>query len=111
MVAVYRSVAQGQDGNEGVERTLVAKFPTREEAEWYVSQKKDKNGWVDYEIRTNDYERGELDTLIRLSNVYNGKQYYFEQDNGMIYSRESDKLMTLEEAIREFEGVLDIDGC
>ena len=34
--------------------------------------------------------------------VYFGKQYYFEEDNGMIYSRLSHSYMTKDDALSEF---------
>lgn len=50
----------------------------------------------------NDYEQGEFEVLNLLSSVWYGKQYYFIQDNGFIYSKASGKYMKLEEAVEEF---------
>lgn len=50
----------------------------------------------------NSYRQGELDFLILASNSYYGKQMYFEQDDGTIYSRVSCKHMTLAQAVIEF---------
>ena len=57
-----------------------------------------------------DYKRGEYDVLDLLSSAWWGKQYYFVQDNGLIYSRDSDKYMTLDEAIGEFADRIGDDG-
>ena len=57
-----------------------------------------------------DYERGEYDVLALLSSAWHGKQYYFAQDNGLVYSRDSGKYMTLDEAITEFANEIGDDG-
>ena len=59
-----------------------------------------------------DYERGEFDTLNLLSSAWHGKQYYFVEDEerGIIYSRESCKNMSLDDAISEFADKLGWDG-
>ena len=43
------------------------------------------------------YEMFEL-----ISGVYFGKQYYFEQNNGTVYSRLSNSYMTKDDALNEF---------
>ena len=43
------------------------------------------------------YEMFEL-----ISGVYFGKQYYFEQNNDMVYSRLSHSYMTKDDALNEF---------
>ena len=43
------------------------------------------------------YEMFEL-----ISGVYFGKQYYFEQDGGIVYSRLSHSYMTKDDALNEF---------
>ena len=43
------------------------------------------------------YEMFEL-----ISGVYFGKQYYFEQSNGVVYSRLSHSYMTSDEDLEEF---------
>ena len=43
------------------------------------------------------YEMFEL-----ISGVYFGKQYYFEQSNGIVYSRLSHNYMTKDDALKEF---------
>ena len=52
-----------------------------------------------------EYERGKFEVLDLLSSAWHGKQYYFIENeaNGIIYSRDSCKYMTLDEAISEFE--------
>lgn len=57
-----------------------------------------------------DFNWTPYDVLVVLSGAYWGKQYYFEQDNGQIYSRDSGKYMTLDEAISEFANRIGDDG-
>ena len=45
-----------------------------------------------------------------ISSVYYGKQYYFREDNGLIYSRDSCRYLTLEDAIYEFAEKFGDDG-
>ena len=56
------------------------------------------------------YKNGEYDTLDLLAGAWHGKQYYFKQRNGMIYSRETCQYMTLDDAIAEFANKLGDDG-
>lgn len=49
-----------------------------------------------------EYDDGEYDMFEQISTAYHGKQYYFLQDNEMVYSRASGKYMTLREAVDEF---------
>lgn len=56
------------------------------------------------------YERGCFDVLDILSSAWHGKSYYFMQDNGTIYSRDSGKYMSLDEAISEFASRIGDDG-
>ena len=48
------------------------------------------------------YEQGEWDMFNLITSVYYGKQYYFLESDGRVYSRESHKYMTREEAFQEF---------
>lgn len=48
------------------------------------------------------YSNGEWDMFSLLTSAWYGKEYYFLQDDGNVYSRESDKCMTREEAYEEF---------
>ena len=57
-----------------------------------------------------EYERGEYELLLLLSSAWYGKQYYFAQSNGIIYSRDSGKYMSLDEAISEFAKKIGDDG-
>lgn len=50
------------------------------------------------------YEKGEWDMFETITSAYNGKQYYFRQDDGSVYSRESGKYLTKDEAYDEFLG-------
>ena len=53
-----------------------------------------------------DYDRGRWDVLYELSCAYLGKQYYFIQGGGVIYSRYSCRYMTLDDAVDEFQKLL-----
>ena len=59
-----------------------------------------------------EFERGEFEMLYFLSSVWYGKQYYFleSDERGIIYSRDSGKEMTLDEAISEFASRIGDDG-
>lgn len=48
------------------------------------------------------YDAGEWYMFARITGVYHGKQYYFLQEDGMVYSRHSCKYMSREEAYQEF---------
>ena len=50
----------------------------------------------------NDYERGRWDMFVEITNADFGKQYYFLQDNGTVYSRHSCRYMNIEEAYHEY---------
>lgn len=54
-----------------------------------------------------DRNVGEWDMFELITSVYFGKQYYFVEENGIVYSRSTHKHMTKDDAIREF---LDIIG-
>lgn len=56
------------------------------------------------------YRRGRFDVLDAISSVYYGKRYYSLEDNGTVYSRDSCKYLTLEEAIYEFADKFGDDG-
>ena len=60
--------------------------------------------------KTINYELGEYDTLDLLSSAWHGKQYYFREKNGMIYSRATCQYMTLDDALVEFANALGDDG-
>lgn len=47
-------------------------------------------------------KQGEWEMFELITSVYFGKQYYFRQGNGIVYSRESGKYLQEDEAIREF---------
>lgn len=49
-----------------------------------------------------EFERGEFEMFELITSTYHGKQYYFLQDNGMVYSRESGKEMVMDDAVSEF---------
>lgn len=50
-----------------------------------------------------------FEVLDRLSTAYYGKQYYFEEQDGMIYSRECGEYYDIEFAVEEFEDKLRLD--
>lgn len=50
------------------------------------------------------YEKGEWDMFSLITSVWHGKEYYFLQDDGSVYSRESGKCLTKAEAYDEFLG-------
>lgn len=52
-------------------------------------------------------EDSRFDMFNLISSAWHGKQYYFLQDNGMVYSRESCKEMTFDQVIEEFIGRLE----
>lgn len=55
------------------------------------------------QLDANEYrKRGEWDMFELITSVWYGKQCYFEEDNGMAYSRNSHKTMTVHDAILEF---------
>lgn len=53
------------------------------------------------------YEQGRWDMFDLMSCWYWGKQYYFLQDDGTVYSRYSGSYMTVEQAYREFGHILE----
>lgn len=48
----------------------------------------------------------EWDLFELITSVYHGKQYYFRQDDGTVYSRDSGLLLSFDQAIDEFCGRL-----
>lgn len=52
------------------------------------------------------YEQGEWDMFNLITSVEYGKQYYFLESDGRVYSRQSHKYMTREEAYDEY-----LKGC
>lgn len=53
------------------------------------------------------YEQGRWDMFNLMSCWYWGKQYYFLQDDGTVYSRYSGSYMTVEQAYQEFGHILE----
>ena len=45
-----------------------------------------------------------------ITSVWYGKQYYFMQDNGLVYSRKSHLTMTKDDALNEFLKEIEWDG-
>lgn len=56
------------------------------------------------------YALGSYDVLDLLSSAWHGKQYYFLQGDGIVYSRDSGKYMSLDDAIAEFAAKIGDDG-
>ena len=57
----------------------------------------------DLQIAYDDgYKRGEWDMFEMLSSAWYGKQAYFQQGDGLVYSRISDKYMKPDVAVAEF---------
>lgn len=44
--------------------------------------------------------------FLLITNAYYGKQYYFRESNEIVYSRASNKYMTVDEAVEEFLDIL-----
>lgn len=55
-----------------------------------------------------DRKAGEWDMFELITSVYYGKQYYFKEEYGLVYSRASHKTMTFDEALNEFLQEIDI---
>ena len=51
---------------------------------------------------TNEYFFGRWELFEQLTSIEYGKQCYFLQDNGSVYSRRSGKYMSFAEAVDEF---------
>lgn len=52
------------------------------------------------------YTDGEWEMFDLITSAYFGKQYYFDEEDGLVYSRETHKHMTKDDAIREFLGII-----
>jgi hypothetical protein len=55
-------------------------------------------------------EAREWDLFSLLSSVWHGKQYYFKQDDGTVYSRQSCKYLTFDQAVDEFANAITVAG-
>jgi len=49
-----------------------------------------------------DYDKGRYEVLRLIASAWYGKDYYFDEPNGMVYSRKSALTMTLDDALLEF---------
>ena len=49
---------------------------------------------------------GEWDMFDLISSAYFGKQMYFREENGVVYSRHTCRYMTMHDALREFLGLI-----
>lgn len=52
------------------------------------------------------YADGEWELFTLITSAYYGKQYYFLQDDGLVYSRASCKYMKKDDAVIEFLGII-----
>lgn len=57
-----------------------------------------------------EYDRGFWEMFLLLSTGYWGKQYYFLQDDGRVYSRQSGRYMAFDDAVVEFAIQIGDDG-
>lgn len=55
-------------------------------------------------------ESREWELFDLLSSAWHGKQYYFKQDDGTVYSRQSCKYLTFDQAIDEFANAITVAG-
>lgn len=95
------------------EGTMVIKIKPGEETadvQWYAfvggmrANVEEVSGKIGIESR----KQGEWDMFELITSAYFGKQYYFQEEDGTtVYSRQSHKHLTRDEAIQEF---LDIIG-
>ena len=49
---------------------------------------------------------GEWELFSLITSTYFGKEFYFVEANGLVYSRETHKHMTKDDAINEFLGII-----
>ena len=54
------------------------------------------------EFKMTPYEQGMWDMFSLITSAEYGKQYYFLEQHGMVYSRASHEYMTIEEAYEEY---------
>ena len=95
-----------KDGVPG--RTMTAEEILMEELESVKSRLEELSAKIELHltpisyINTGEYKEGQWDMFELITNAYFGKQYYFPQDNGTIYSRYSGTYITREEAVKQF---------
>ena len=77
-------------------RALIDRQPT---IETDMSEYSDRLGKL-------EYERGKFEALDIISSAYSWKKCYFEQENGLMYSKLSGKRMSVNEAVEEFAKIL-----
>lgn len=59
---------------------------------------------------SDSYKKGEWDMFALITGTYYGKQYYFLEQNGAVYSRASNSYMSREEAYYEFLNTIGYTG-
>ena len=62
------------------------------------------------ERNVSERNAGEWDMFELITSTWYGKQYYFKESSGIVYSRASDKYMSVDEAIREFLDAIGDNG-
>lgn len=61
---------------------------------------------LEYRVGYADGKEREWDLFDLITSVYHGKQYYFRQNDGQVYSRDSEMYLSFGQAIDEFCGRL-----
>lgn len=54
-----------------------------------------------------EFERGQWDMFELITSTYYGKQYFFLEENGTVYSRGRGKYITFADAVNDFIDSLD----
>lgn len=88
----------------GVIRVRCKGCPYDGEAECISNHSADAFAYIE-QLEAREWELFDL-----LSSVWHGKQYYFKQDDGTVYSRQSCEYMTFDQAIDEFAHELTVTG-
>lgn len=73
-----------------------------EDDPWYGHFQKELKRRKEETKKLSDYQMGEWDMFELITSTWYGKQYYFIQKNGLVYSRLSHEYITREEAFTEF---------
>ena len=73
-----------------------------------IAQLESIDKWLSDRIKAKLASPSGFEVLDLLSSMYYGRQMYFEQDGGVIYSRHSCRnLPTLQDAVNEFAKILE----
>ena len=84
------------------------KFDTEKDTNTYIHLVRD----IAPSAQPNVHDRnvGEWDMFELITSTWYGKQCYFVEENGIVYSRVSCKYMSVDEAIKEFLGRIGDNG-